>query len=104
MIAAGTRLLGFGHALPARRVGNAEIEARIGVEAGWIERRTGVRERRWASEGETLSALAVEADLSRPDWFTPTAGVSGPWGVPDSTSCTVFSSAAVPCIPIKKWS
>ena len=52
----------------------------------------------------TLSApaLAVEADLSRPDWFTPTAGVSGPWGVPDSTSCTVFSSAAVPCIPIKK--
>lgn len=54
-------MLGLGHAVPARRVGNAEIEARIGVEPGWIERRTGVRERRWAVEGETLSELAVEA-------------------------------------------
>lgn len=61
MKAAGTRILGLGHAVPARRVGNAEIEARIGVEPGWIERRTGVRERRWAVEGETLSGLAVEA-------------------------------------------
>lgn len=61
MKAAGTRILGLGHAVPARRVGNAEIEARIGVEPGWIERRTGVRERRWAADGETLSAFAVEA-------------------------------------------
>ncbi|MFC3695447.1 beta-ketoacyl-ACP synthase III [Chenggangzhangella methanolivorans] len=61
MRAAGTRILGLGHAVPARRVGNAEIEARVGVEPGWIERRTGVRERRWAEDGETLSGLAVEA-------------------------------------------
>lgn len=61
MRAAGTCILGLGHAVPPRRVGNGEIEARIGVEPGWIERRTGVRERRWAVEGETLSGLAVEA-------------------------------------------
>lgn len=61
MRAAGTRILGLGHAVPARRVGNGEIEARIGVEAGWIERRTGVRERRWAADGETLSGFAAKA-------------------------------------------
>lgn len=61
MTAAGTRILGLGHAVPARRVGNAEIEARLAVEPGWIERRTGVRERRWAVEGETLSDLAAAA-------------------------------------------
>lgn len=61
MRARGTRIAGFGHAVPARRVPNAAIEARLGLEDGWIERRTGVRERRWASDGETLSGLATEA-------------------------------------------
>ncbi|HEY0292505.1 MAG TPA: beta-ketoacyl-ACP synthase III [Hansschlegelia sp.] len=61
MKAAGTRILGLGHAAPARRVANAEIESALGLEPGWIERRTGVRERRWASDGETLSGLAGQA-------------------------------------------
>lgn len=61
MRARGTKILGLGHAVPAHRVMNAEIEARLGLEDGWIERRTGVRERRWASEGETLTALAAKA-------------------------------------------
>lgn len=61
MKSAGTRILGLGHAVPERRVTNAEIEARLGVEPGWIERRTGVRERRWAADGETLSDLAAQA-------------------------------------------
>jgi 3-oxoacyl-[acyl-carrier-protein] synthase-3 len=61
MRAAGTQILGLGHAAPARRVLNAEIEHRLGLEPGWIERRTGVRERRWAVDGETLSGLAGQA-------------------------------------------
>lgn len=61
MRAAGTQLLGLGHAVPERRVPSAEIEARLGLEPGWIERRTGVRERRWAREDETLSGLAIAA-------------------------------------------
>ncbi|MGA0533056.1 beta-ketoacyl-ACP synthase III [Hansschlegelia sp. KR7-227] len=61
MRAAGTRIAGLGHAVPPRRVANAEIEASLGLEAGWIERRTGIRERRWASADETLSALAEAA-------------------------------------------
>ncbi len=59
--AAGTRILGFGHHAPARRVENAELEELIGIEAGWIERRTGIRARRWAEAGDTLSGLAVAA-------------------------------------------
>lgn len=56
-----SRMAGFGHAVPARCVGNAEIETRLGLEAGWIERRTGIRTRYWAEEGETLSGLAARA-------------------------------------------
>jgi 3-oxoacyl-[acyl-carrier-protein] synthase-3 len=47
--------------VPARRVDNAEIEVRLGLEAGWIERRTGIRSRHWAAAGETLSGLAADA-------------------------------------------
>ncbi len=56
-----SRLAGFGRAVPLRRVDNAEIETRLGLEAGWIERRTGIRSRHWAGDGETLSGLAAEA-------------------------------------------
>jgi 3-oxoacyl-[acyl-carrier-protein] synthase-3 len=54
-------LAGFGHAVPSRIVHSAEIESRLGLEDGWIERRTGIRSRYWATEGETLSDLAAEA-------------------------------------------
>jgi 3-oxoacyl-[acyl-carrier-protein] synthase-3 len=57
----GVRIAGFGHAAPERVVPNAEIEAGLGLEPGWIERRTGIRSRRWAREGETLSGLAAAA-------------------------------------------
>ncbi|BCP52319.1 3-oxoacyl-ACP synthase [Kaistia sp. 32K] len=55
------RIIGLGHHVPARRVENAEIEANFGMEAGWIERRTGIRSRFWAEPGDTLSGLATEA-------------------------------------------
>ena len=54
-------LLGFGHHVPARKVPNAEIEASLGLENGWIERRTGIRSRFWALPGDTLSELAAKA-------------------------------------------
>src|SRR5687768_1964617 len=54
-------VVGLGAALPSRVVSNAEVAARIGVDAEWIERRTGIRERRWIAEGETLAALASGA-------------------------------------------
>lgn len=54
-------MAGFGHAVPSRCVDNAEIEASLRLEAGWIERRTGIRTRYWAQEGDTLSGLAARA-------------------------------------------
>ncbi|CUX40827.1 Acetoacetyl CoA synthase NphT7 [compost metagenome] len=56
-----SRMAGFGHAVPSRCVDNAEIEASLRLEAGWIERRTGIRTRYWAQEGDTLSGLAARA-------------------------------------------
>jgi 3-oxoacyl-[acyl-carrier-protein] synthase-3 len=59
--ARSSRLVGFGHAVPDRRVANAEIEAMLDLEPGWILRRTGIAERRWAVDGDTLTGLATEA-------------------------------------------
>lgn len=54
-------ITGFGHAVPKRQVLNAEIETELGLEAGWIERRTGIRSRYWVEDGETLTDIAAEA-------------------------------------------
>ncbi len=51
----GSTILALGHYAPERRVTNAEIETRLALEAGWILRRTGIAERRFAAEGEALS-------------------------------------------------
>ncbi|TCT08169.1 beta-ketoacyl-ACP synthase III [Aquabacter spiritensis] len=57
----GVRLLGLGHAVPDRVVTNAELETALDLEPGWIARRTGILERRWAAPDDTLSGLAVAA-------------------------------------------
>ena len=60
-------ILGVGSALPPLRVHSDEIARRIGVDSGWIERRTGIRERRRAAPGErvsTLAAIAANAALA----------------------------------------
>ncbi|MEK1886797.1 MAG: beta-ketoacyl-ACP synthase III [Phyllobacterium sp.] len=54
-------IAGLGHYAPERRVENTEIESQLGLETGWIERRTGIRARRWAAEGELLTDLAAPA-------------------------------------------
>lgn len=56
-----SRIAGFGHYAPERRVDNAEIENQLGLEGGWIERRTGIRSRRWVADGELLTDLAAKA-------------------------------------------
>ena len=57
----GVEIIGLGHYAPERRVANSEIEARLGLEAGWIVRRTGIESRRYAASGEALSDLAIKA-------------------------------------------
>ena len=58
---AGSTILGFGHYAPERRVANAEIEQRLGLDPGWIVRRTGIEERRYAADGEALTDIALPA-------------------------------------------
>lgn len=61
MSASGAALLALGHYVPERRITNPELEKRLGLEPGWIERRTGILERRYAAPDEALSDLAVAA-------------------------------------------
>ena len=54
----GTYISGMGHYVPERLVTNAEIEARLGLEAGWIESRVGITSRYYADDGQALTDLA----------------------------------------------
>ena len=55
------KIIGLGKALPSRVVLNSEIETRLGLKEGWIESRTGIRERRVASPEDSASSLGLEA-------------------------------------------
>jgi len=54
------KIVGIGRYLPKRIVSSAEVESMCGLSAGWVERRNGVRERRWVTD-ETSSFMSAEA-------------------------------------------
>src|SRR5271170_3004473 len=54
-------LRAFGHYLPARIVTNAELEARTGRSSASIEKSSGILERRYAAEGESVADLGLAA-------------------------------------------
>jgi 3-oxoacyl-[acyl-carrier-protein] synthase III len=54
-------IVGTGTALPDTCVSNEEVESRLGLEPGWIFRRTGVRRRPTAALEQATSDLAVAA-------------------------------------------
>jgi 3-oxoacyl-[acyl-carrier-protein] synthase-3 len=54
-------MAGVGTALPATVVPNEEIAARLGIDAEWIVKRTGIEERRSAQPGERLFEFAAAA-------------------------------------------
>lgn len=60
MIAAPS-IIGTASCLPAREVTSAEIDARLGREAGWLESVCGVAIRRHAAKDEDQIAMAVTA-------------------------------------------
>ena len=55
------RVAGVGSALPARVVPNSYFESLVETSDEWIQDRTGIRSRRFASDGETTSTLAADA-------------------------------------------
>jgi len=54
-------IIGTGSYLPERIVENAELEEHLGLEPGWIEDKTGVRQRRRAADDQAPSHLAAAA-------------------------------------------
>lgn len=54
------KIAGLGWYLPEKRVTNAELEERLDIPADWIERVTGVRERRYVTT-ETVIDMAAAA-------------------------------------------
>jgi 3-oxoacyl-[acyl-carrier-protein] synthase III len=58
---AGTEIAGLGIALPENVVTNAPIAERLGIDAEWISKRTGIDERRIAVPGELLFELGAAA-------------------------------------------
>lgn len=57
----GAAIIGTGIGLPDRIVTNEELEAGLGLPAGAILRRTGIKTRRWVQEHEAASDLAATA-------------------------------------------
>jgi len=56
-----SRIIGTGSYLPKRIVTNEEISQITGMTPTGILRRTGIKERRWVSDGESSSTLATMA-------------------------------------------
>jgi 3-oxoacyl-[acyl-carrier-protein] synthase-3 len=85
------KIAGLGWSLPARVVSSGELERRMDLPAGWIERVTGVAERRYATDETSvgLATAAARMALDRAD------------AAPDAVDLIIAASAgpqqAIPC-------
>jgi 3-oxoacyl-[acyl-carrier-protein] synthase III len=88
------KIIGLGRSLPSRIVPSSELEGIYGLPAGWVERRNGVRERRWVTT-ETASFMAAEAAREaldeaglRPDQLSLIINASGTaeQAIPDTSA------------------
>lgn len=60
-VARRARIIGWGKALPERTLTNAELERWLDTSDEWIRSRTGIRERRIASDEDTTASLGLAA-------------------------------------------
>ncbi|UCF63038.1 MAG: ketoacyl-ACP synthase III [bacterium] len=56
-----TIFAGIGHYVPEKVITNSDLEKWMDTTDEWIQERTGIKERRWVKEGQTVSGLAFEA-------------------------------------------
>ena len=54
-------ITGWGYYAPSRVLTNADLEKIVDTSDEWITTRTGIKERRIASDGETTSSMSVRA-------------------------------------------
>lgn len=56
-----TRIVSLGSCLPTKVVTNHDLEKSMDTTDEWIQQRSGIKERRWVSPGETLGGMATAA-------------------------------------------
>jgi 3-oxoacyl-[acyl-carrier-protein] synthase-3 len=58
-----SKVIGTGHYVPEKKVTNEDLSTIMETSDDWIQERTGIQERRWASKelGETASTMAAKA-------------------------------------------
>lgn len=56
-----TIFAGVGHYVPERVVTNKDLEKMMDTSDEWIRERTGILERRWITDGESVSGLGLKA-------------------------------------------
>ena len=57
----GSRLIGYGSYLPEKVVTNFDLEKMVDTSDEWIVQRTGMRERHFARDDETVVDMATTA-------------------------------------------
>ncbi len=58
-----SQLAGLGHYVPSNVIDNHYLENHFHLEPGWIEKRTGIKTRRWVGENESLVDIAEKAGV-----------------------------------------
>lgn len=100
----GIQIIGMGHAVPSVCVTNTDLKKVMETSEEWIRTRTGIRERRFCGEGESLVTLAVRASeeaiassgvRKEKICLVITATVTPDYQVP-STSCLVQEKLRLP--------
>ena len=103
----GAIITGTGSALPEKRLTNDDLSKLVDTNDEWITQRTGIKERRIATEGETTASLATAAARKAID----AAGIDPkevelivvatitPEMVFPSTACFVGAALGLPGVP-----
>lgn len=58
-----SKIVGVGHYLPERIVTNQDLEKMMDTSDEWIRERTGIQERHWIREGDTIASMSHQAAL-----------------------------------------
>jgi 3-oxoacyl-[acyl-carrier-protein] synthase-3 len=103
----GAIIAGTGSCLPEKRLTNAELSRMVDTNDEWIVQRTGIRERRIVSEGETTATLGTAAarraidaaGLTPADIELIVVGTITPEMVFPSTACFIGAELGLPGVP-----
>jgi 3-oxoacyl-[acyl-carrier-protein] synthase-3 len=103
----GAIIAGTGSAVPEKRLTNDDLSKMVETNDAWIVQRTGIRERRIASPGETTASLgaaaarrAIEsAGIEASDIDLIVVGTVTPEMVFPSTACFIGAELGLPGVP-----